>query len=442
MKKRYELVRYAAYNVTGMKLHLEKMARNGWLIDHINNNFWCYKKVEPMDITFTVSYFAKASDFDPEKSAGQETFEEMAAHDGWKLMVENAKLQIYANEDKDATPIYTDAESEVTAIIKSSKSFILTSILLFAVVALNLINLHSNLQSNAVRALADNTIIFVLFGVLILLLNMLIVIIRYYIWKHKALKAIEDDEFIPTAKSDFSFQTQIVVIALFIMISGFITSGNYTGVIVMVYMFFGIMIMHSLIDAFKNLLKKKKVDKDANLFFTVLVDILLATALVGGLTYYSFNIDMNDPVNSDEALISTGDFIDGESREMRIDYKESVFMRYNQAYAYGIINETFSYKVVDVKMESLEDYALEKMLHSYDDYGLTYDEEGRPIRGGNYQFEEIDASMFKADKAYQLWAYGEVRDEYLIKYGNRLVNVDFSWEIDEADIDKIIETFK
>ena len=86
MKKRYELVRYAAYNVTGMKLHLEKMARNGWLIDHINNNFWCYKKVEPMDISFTVSYFAKASDFDPEKSAGQETFEEMAAHDGWKFI--------------------------------------------------------------------------------------------------------------------------------------------------------------------------------------------------------------------------------------------------------------------------------------------------------------------------------------------------------------------
>ena len=431
MNKRYELVRYTAYNVTGMKLHLEKMARSGWLIDHINNNFWCYKKIEPTNLSFTVSYFAKASAFEPEKSAGQETFEEMAAHDGWKLMAENAKLQIYANENQDATPMYTDAESEVNAIIKSTKSFIYTAIMLIAIVGLNFFSVFRGFKADPLMFLADMSLLFITIGVIILLVNMLSILIRYFIWKHKALKAIEDDEFIETAKSDFSFQTQIVVIAMVVMLSGVIASGNLAMASMMLCTFFGIMIMYFIVDAFRNLLRKKKVDKDTNLFFTIFVDIALALVLAFAVTSFAINTDVNDSYNGNQVLMKTSDFIDGESDKMLNEYKESPFIRYNYAYSYATVNENFSYKVIDVKLESLEAFALEKMLDSYHDYGLSYDEEGRPIKEGNYYYQEIDAAMFKADKAYQLWGYDNARNDYLIKYGKRLVELKFSWEIDE-----------
>ena len=269
MKKHYELIRYAAYNVTGMKLHLEKMAKNGWLIDHITNNFWCYKKVDPINLTFTVSYFAKASAFEQTKSEGQQTFEEMAAYDGWKLMAENAKLQIFANEDKNATPIYTDAESEVNAIIKSSKAFIYTFALLLGSVLIYCFTIYAQFKIDPLRFLASSSF-FISVGLLILLIYILNLFIRYYVWKQKALKAIENDEFILTAKSDFSFQTQIVVIAMVVLISGLVANGNTTMGSIILITFFGIFCICFIIDSLRNLLKKKKVEKDMNIMVTIL----------------------------------------------------------------------------------------------------------------------------------------------------------------------------
>ena len=68
-KRRIEPLSF--FDHTGISGHLEKMAAKGWMIEKIVNTGWIYRRIEPKKIHFAVSYFPKASEFDPEPSEEQ-----------------------------------------------------------------------------------------------------------------------------------------------------------------------------------------------------------------------------------------------------------------------------------------------------------------------------------------------------------------------------------
>jgi len=105
-KRRLEPLSF--FNHTGISRHLEKMAAKGWMIEKIVNTGWVYRRIEPKNIHFAVSYFPKASEFDPEPSEEQKMFHDFCAHTGWQLACTSAQLQIFYNERENPTPIETD----------------------------------------------------------------------------------------------------------------------------------------------------------------------------------------------------------------------------------------------------------------------------------------------------------------------------------------------
>ena len=94
-KRRMEF--FSFYNHTSITAHLEKMARKGWLLEEIRRNTWIYRRIEPKKLRFAVSYYPKASEFDPEPSEEQKTFLEFCAHTGWKLVCTSAQMQVFCN---------------------------------------------------------------------------------------------------------------------------------------------------------------------------------------------------------------------------------------------------------------------------------------------------------------------------------------------------------
>ena len=82
-KKRLEV--FSFYDHAGISKHLEKMAEKGWMIEQMSNFGWVYHRIEPKTVKFAVSYYPKASEFDPEPTDEQKTFHEFCAHTGWKL---------------------------------------------------------------------------------------------------------------------------------------------------------------------------------------------------------------------------------------------------------------------------------------------------------------------------------------------------------------------
>lgn len=82
-KRRLELLSF--YNHTGIENHLADMARKGWMIERITNFFWTYRKIEPQELQVAVTYYSKASDFDPGPSEAQQRLLDFCADTGWEL---------------------------------------------------------------------------------------------------------------------------------------------------------------------------------------------------------------------------------------------------------------------------------------------------------------------------------------------------------------------
>ena len=71
-KRRVELLSF--YDHVGISRHLEKMAAKGWMLEKITNLGWVYRRIEPKQLHFTVSYYSKASEFDPEPTGIRKHF--------------------------------------------------------------------------------------------------------------------------------------------------------------------------------------------------------------------------------------------------------------------------------------------------------------------------------------------------------------------------------
>ena len=153
-KRRVEPLSF--YDYVGISRHLEKMAAKGWMLEKITNLGWVYRRIEPKQLHFTVSYYSKASEFDPEPTEDQKTFYDFCAHTGWQLACTSAQLQIFYNERENPTPIETDAKLEVQAIHASAKkSFIPAYLALLVIALLNGGLFVSGIMGDPIKALSS-----------------------------------------------------------------------------------------------------------------------------------------------------------------------------------------------------------------------------------------------------------------------------------------------
>ncbi len=132
-KRRVEF--FSFYNRTGIEQHLTKMAKQGWLIESITNFYWTYRKIEPKEIHFSVSYYPRASDFDPEPTEEQQTFHDFCAHTGWTYACTWFQMQVFYNEQENPIPLDTDPVMELDVLHKAcKKNFLPGYFLLFYIV--------------------------------------------------------------------------------------------------------------------------------------------------------------------------------------------------------------------------------------------------------------------------------------------------------------------
>ena len=65
MKSKTKMEFYSLYDHTGIAVHLEKMAAKGWLLEKIGVWGWTYRRCEPMQVRFAVTYFPKTDHYEP-----------------------------------------------------------------------------------------------------------------------------------------------------------------------------------------------------------------------------------------------------------------------------------------------------------------------------------------------------------------------------------------
>lgn len=426
-KRRMEF--FSFYDHTGIETHLERMAEWGWLLDKIGNFTWHYRRIEPKKLTFCVSYFPRASLFDPQPSQEQETFYDFCQHTGWKLAAASAQMQVFYNERPNPVPIDTDPAMEVEAIHQAAKkSWLISQIVLLAVGVLNFGQFLFHLLHDPITTLSSPLHLFALVSWPILILLIGTDFTTYFRWRHRALKAAEQGEFLATKSHPILQKTALaVVLAGLAWCLSYLRGGMLTVMVMTLVCTFGIVL---LVVQLRELLKRWKVSKGANRVVTFgacvvlpIIMVVLVTDLVLSAGGRMGEDDREPPLGMSE-LLGTGpdDGMYGQSMTVTQSPLAAVTYVHQSYEPWGEGSKGYvwmSYTVTQVKAAALYNICKDHLLGENDTRGAGQ----LPVK----YFTPIDPAPWDAAEAYRFVMDGEALDLYLLCYEGRIVKLDLDW---------------
>lgn len=452
-KRRFEILLF--YDSTEIKKHLEKMAEKGWLLEKMSNFGWIYRKIEPKKLQFAVSYYPKASEFDPEPSEEQQIFHDFCQYSGWKLVGTWAQLQIFYNEQKNPIPIDTDPVLEVESLHKAmKKNFIPSYIILMILSMMQIGLLYQRFSRDFVESLSNMNTIFSASVWTLLGIMCVVELIHYFKWYRKA-KVVADEEgrFLST-KGCYFMQIFVLVWTIGGLILWLLSLIGKQEFIIG----FGSLIMVGLltlvVNGIKILLKKMKVRKEINRTVTLVGSFVLSFLFVGVFTMLILRGTISGTfekishknlvsyeyegrtyvIKEDKVPLLVSDLIEIEYDSYSTEWKESISPFVTQYIAiirakmgdYEIPN--LQYMIYKVHIPAIYDKCFDTLCRKYE-----YRNNENREKDFWYNCKEIDADIWNMDKAYERYIGDTAMNQYLLSWDNYIVELDAEWELTEAE---------
>ncbi len=446
---------YSLYDRTGMEASLARMAEKGWLLERIGPFFWTYRRIEPRRLTFSVCYFPKASQFDPEPSEEQEAFYDLCAHTGWTLAASSAQLQVFYNEREDPVPIDTDPAEEVATIHRAMKRSLIPSQLgLLAVGVLNAALLVRRFLNDPIQVLAMSASL--LGGLCWIILFVLIgtELFAYFRWHAGAVRAAQRGEFYATRTGRKVQAAALVLLtgALVYELASTLLYGKriqvlWTLLLLLLYLPGAFLAVNGIKRLMKDLKASAGVSRAATLAGSFALLFVLLGALSAGMVF-ALNrgwLEENQTVyeyqgrtytlTQDPLPLALDDLLEGDfSRYTRTWRGErSPLLEQRTGHQWPLGPRDFfpepvylDYDVVLVKVPALYGLCREAKLHERDDWG------DNPAWSG-YAFAPADPAPWGAEEAYQ-WLPGDGADneadnhQFLLFYPDRIVDISMQWD--------------
>lgn len=432
---------YSFYNHTGIERHLTEMAQKGWLLDSISNLYWTYRRIEPRDIHFCVTYYPKASDFDPGPSEEQQTFQDFCAHTGWWLACSWHQMQVFCNEKESPIPLETDPIMEVDTLHRACRKNFLPSY--FLLLALGLLMggyFLAEIYFAPVTLLSNSSQMLSGFAYLCLLVISLTELCTYFSWHRKAKKAAQDGMFVDTPSTK-RIQQAVVIVLLFAAATWLLnlfTLSNRMLAWIAVAILLSMLVIIFAVNWIKHGLRKLKASRGLNRTLTLAACFLLPTVLMGGITYAGISgvfSNENQAVPFDDSVIplSITDFydVDGQKYIVQNRNNETFLLGQRVVHIFGDWNaEGFhelpdiQYTVTTVKVPFLYEWCKAEMFRDLDET----DDKDIPV-GHRLVLKEQDPAPWGANSAYRLYQEeGWYLNWYLLCYEDTVVEIRFDWE--------------
>lgn len=288
-----ELVTYLLFDYEGIEEHLEKMAARGWFLETPGNQIWTYRKGEPAEVKYAVTYVPKASQFDPEPIPEQKTLEEFCGEAGWQKVGYWLQAQIFMNYDAHAVPLETEEEVRLEVIRHAmKKSFVPAHVVLTLLVLFNLWRASNSFFDDPLAYLSG-------YGSLLSMLVQPIAavlvaanLIGYYVWLHRSAKSVEaggscvNPKFVRMVNR---WQLPVIGVYFIAMIAGLGAEGNGAAARYMVFYMIGFFCLVALLNATKNFMKKRGASRGKNMAVFIIVDIIGAFAMVAVVMWLVFS---------------------------------------------------------------------------------------------------------------------------------------------------------
>ena len=445
--KKRRLEYYSFYNHTGIEHHLTEMAQKGWLLESISNFYWTYRRIEPRDIHFCVTYYPRASDFDPEPSEDQQTFHDFCAHTGWKLACTWHQMQVFYNEQESPIPLETDPAMEVDILHRACKKNFLPSYYLLLAMGLVMGGYFLvRIYFDPIGLLSSSSQMLSGFAYLCMMVISFIELYTYFSWYRKAKKATQDGIFVDTP-STTGVQKVIVVFLLVAAVTWLFDLFSLSNPIlawISVAMIIGMFVILFAVNGVKLGLKKAKASRGLNKVLTLAACCLLPTILIGGITYGTIAeifSNENNTVPFDDSVIplSVADFQDVDvDKYIEQNRNQETFMLAQRAvHMYGDWRQEdfhelpdLQYTITTIKVPFLYDWCKNQLYNDLDETNNP----DVPV-GHRLIYHEIDASPWGAKVAYQIYQEeGYYLNWYLLCYNDRIIDIRFDWEPTTEDM--------
>ena len=439
---------FSFYDTAGMERYLERMAKKGRMLDHIGNYAWSFVRTEPKDVHFTVTYYPKASAFDPEPSEEQLTFEEFCEHSGWKPVASNAKIMVFANEEEDPVPIHTDPETELETLEASSTSFTVSwTFLLVLLLGLTVLNL-ARFHFNPVSFLSQNLSLLNLVMIPLLALVMLLDLTTWYRWRNKCRILVKEGAELPSVHGYSNYLGILLVIDIGGIVLSLLGESNPRVTYTLLFVIFAIILINLLVNGTRILLKKRQASRMENFTVTLFVDLLLAVLFAVGLLWAGEQFRTIEPTAGDTKPLLRAEELYGSAGSettYELDTSSSLLLTDRQTWFSWEPNHPeenrlpLQYEILDIHTPFLQNFILNEFLHRYDHYG-DYEEDWKE-EAPFYRYERIDAQPWDAKAAWRLQAYGDQTDTYLLVWDGRIAELKTSEELNADQIALVAERF-
>lgn len=368
-KTRRDWIPFSFYDHTGMEKHLEKMAQKGWMLEELTSFGWKYREIQPQKLHFSVSFDTRASEFEPEPTEEQYTFQEFCQRSGWKLAAASGQMQVFYNEEEDPLPIQTDPEMEVRMVGKLARRmlplypiFLVLGFLLGGGWCYSLV--HTPIQLLTTPGASFTGLCW-----LGIFLYFAADLITYLGWRRRALTAAQRGEFLPTRGSH-----KLLCVVVAVVLVGGVTFGLMKGIQT------GAFSLEEQTEAPLSASDLTGVDEEKYLT--------------------TVSVDMSLFLDRQEVRCRTG--FDQEEELPGMDY---TLVKLHAPFLY---NACFR-ELCREKEERVATLVDGNVVHA--------------------QYMEVESTSWGAEEAYQLNLAGEFQQEYILCWKDRIVQLGADWDL-------------
>ena len=439
-ERKREACIYLLFDYRGVEEHLMKMAARGWRLEKVGTYFWTYRRAEPAQVTYAVTYLPDASQFDPDPSEQQASLAELCAAAGWTYVTNWSQMQIFVNERPDPVPLETDESVRLEAIRRSmKKDFLLWNRVLLALAAVMTILQIKTLVTDPIHLLSSNSglITAVLWDAVVV--QAAATLLTYRRWCRRSAASVARGG--PCADPGRGLRRLnrvvlwLAVLCLaFFFVSSAASADGGTVLFLLCYLAVFVLLAY-LVNRVRRYLQREGVSRRANLGITLLVDVVLAVVLVGGLTGGYLALSLNGTFSGRETYTYDGREWDADPEPLPLTLEDLTGESYAHIrrgrYGSGsfLVREDnchenvldgqgdwkfLDYTVTTTALPALGDLAAEHVLKERTDRGY-------------HDYAETDPAPWGAEAAYRL-IYDDgwdryATDNYLLCWPDRVVEI-------------------
>jgi hypothetical protein len=340
--KRFMLMNYHYYKEIEQKL--EHYAKKGLILEKMGSYLWTFKKTEPQNLKYTVTYFTEGSVFNPHPTDNQQTYFEYAKAAGWDFVCEYNQMQIFSSFLENPPEFETDEKENLENIHKCmKKSFVASQLLMLVIFALNLFLQLNSLKRNPTDFLLSNIDLAILLMFFSIIFYSSYSLINYYMWYNKSKKSVDMGgsiiENFNKTRRYFDIVYLIFLFSLVVYMFIHLLTSTAFGIIALSVVqlpLFALVFWGSIA-----LLKRFKISARANKIISISL-LILTGVLYLGFIFYSIS-QFSFPERSNKAY-TTVDWVmyEGMTREYRL-YSDKIPITCEDLYG-NIDFEYYSYE--------------------------------------------------------------------------------------------------